>query len=55
MPSTSEAQARFMAICAHTKPRPARCPPVSVSKEFNRADAGGALLSGIRKHKPRKK
>jgi len=45
MPSTSPAQARFMAACAHGAGYPS-CPPQKVSTEFNQADAGSAMLSG---------
>ena len=42
MPSTSKAQARFMAACAHGAGY-SSCPPGKVSKEFNRADTGKKL------------
>jgi len=38
MPSKSPAQARLMAACAH-RANYEKCPPVSVAKEFNDADA----------------
>ena len=38
MPSTSPAQARLMAACAHGAGY-AACPPMSVAVEFNQADA----------------
>ena len=44
MPSKSQAQARFMAVCAHGGNFD-NCPPGKVSKEFNQADKGGKLLS----------
>lgn len=45
MPSKSKAQARFMAACSHGAGY-SKCPPKSVSKEFNQADKGGRLLRG---------
>jgi len=40
MPSSTPKQARFMAAVAHGwKPSNVKAPPVSVAKEFNRADA----------------
>ena len=52
MPSKSPAQARMMAAAAHD-PKFAKKVgvPQSVAKEFNQADAGGAMLK--KKH-PRK-
>ena len=45
MPSKSAAQARLMAAVAHGWRKPGGGgPPVSVAKEFNREDEGGALL-----------
>lgn len=45
MPSKSPAQARLMAAVAHGWKKPGGGgPPVSVAKEFNRADAGGRML-----------
>lgn len=43
MPSKSAKQARFMAACAHGAGYKS-CPPESVAKEFNRADAGAGIL-----------
>ena len=43
MPSRSAKQARFMAACAHGSGYKS-CPPASVAKEFNRADAGSGIL-----------
>ena len=45
MPSHSEAQRRLMAAVAHGWKKPGGGgPPVSVAKEFNRADAGKPAL-----------
>ena len=57
MPSTSPAQARFMAACAH-RAGSASCPPMAVSTEFNQADKGTGRLKVAmallhRKHKGR--
>lgn len=49
MPSKTSKQARLMAACAHGA-KYKSCPPKSVAKEFNKADAG----SGILKRKKRK-
>ena len=38
MPSTSEKQRKFMAMCANGKKTTTKCPPKKVSKEFNQAD-----------------
>ncbi len=46
MPSTSPAQARFMAACAHGAGY-GSCPPAKVSHEFNQADKGTGIF---RKH-----
>ena len=43
MPSKTPAQARLMAACSHGA-RYESCPPVSVAKEFNRADQGTGML-----------
>lgn len=43
MPSKTPKQARFFAACAHGAGY-ASCPPSNVSKEFNQADKGGAML-----------
>lgn len=43
MPSKSPAQARLMAACAHGAGYKS-CPPQSVAKEFNQADAGTGIL-----------
>ena len=43
MPSKSAKQARLMAACAHGAGYKA-CPPASVAREFNRADAGTGML-----------
>lgn len=50
MPSKSAAQARLMAACSHGAGYNS-CPPAKVSKEFNQADKGSALLSTAMKHK----
>ena len=50
MPSSSLAQARFFAACAHGAGY-ASCPSEKVSHEFNRADKGSALLSSAMKHR----
>lgn len=45
MPSKTPAQARLMAAVAHGwHPTGMKGPPVSVAKEFNAADKGGAVL-----------
>lgn len=45
MPSKSPAQARLMAAVAHGWKKPGGGgPPVSVAKEFNKADTGGKML-----------
>jgi hypothetical protein len=45
MPSTSKKQARFMAAVAHGwKPSGTKAPPVSVAKEFNKADKGKGII-----------
>lgn len=45
MPSKSKKQARFMAAVAHGwKPDGVRVPPVSVAREFNKADKGTGIL-----------
>ena len=54
MPSKSQAQARFMAACAHGANFDS-CPPGKVSKEFNQADKGSKLLSMAMKNRPTKK
>lgn len=48
MPSVSEKQRRFMAMCAHS-PGKARgkCPPKAVAKEFNRADAKRKRIAAV--------
>ena len=43
MPSTSPAQARLMAACAHGADYPS-CPPKAVAQEFNQADRGTGIL-----------
>jgi len=48
MPSKTAKQARFMAACAHGAGYK-KCPPDKVSKEFNQADKGGALLKALTK------
>jgi hypothetical protein len=53
MPSKSPAQARLMAACAHGAGYQS-CPPDKVSKEFNQADKGGAMLHNAMM-KPKKK
>lgn len=55
MPSKSPKQARLMAAAAHN-PSFARKVgvPLKVAKEFNRADAGRGLLSGISRKKKAK-
>lgn len=50
MPSNTEPQARFFAACAHGAGY-ASCPPAKVSRDFNQADKGSALLSSAMKHK----
>jgi hypothetical protein len=46
MPSTTPKQARLMAAVAHGWHKPGGGgPPVSVAKEFNKADKGSAMLS----------
>ena len=56
MPSTSKAQARLMAAVAHDSAFAKRVGiPQSVGKEFNAADAGTGILSGMRVKKPRVK
>ena len=57
MPSTSAKQARLMSACAHGAGY-ASCPPMTVSTEFNQADAGTGRLKVAmvllhRKHKGR--
>lgn len=49
MPSKTESQARFMAACNHGAGY-ASCPPANVSREFNEADKGGALLRHAMQH-----
>jgi len=44
MPSTSPAQARLMAACAHGAGY-ASCPPKAVATEFNQADKGTGILA----------
>lgn len=45
MPSKTPKQARFMAAVAHGfKPSNVKAPPVSVAKEFNKADEGTERL-----------
>jgi hypothetical protein len=45
MPSTTKKQARFMAAVAHGwKPSQKKAPPVSVAKEFNKADVGKGVI-----------
>ena len=47
MPSTSPAQARLMAAVAHGWHKPGGGgPPVSVAKEFNKADKGKSFFQG---------
>ena len=46
MPSKSRKQARLMAACAHGA-KYGKCPPVKVAREYNRADAGTGILSGV--------
>lgn len=49
MPSTTAKQARFFAAAAHSASFARRVGvPMSVAKEFNRADTGGSLLSAKR-------
>lgn len=36
MPAKSAKQQRFMAMCAHSKKRPKRCPSRKVAREFSR-------------------
>jgi hypothetical protein len=43
MPSKTAKQARFMAACAHGAGYKS-CPPASVAKEFNAADAQSGIL-----------
>lgn len=50
MPSKTQKQAKFMAACAHGAGYD-KCPPQSVSKEFNQADKRAGTL----KKAPRKK
>jgi len=45
MPSVSKPQARLMAACAHGADYK-QCPPMKVSKEFNKADKGTGILKG---------
>lgn len=46
MPSTTPKQARLMAAVAHGWHKPGGGgPPVSVAKDFNRADKGSTMLS----------
>lgn len=53
MPSKSPKQARLMAAAAHDPKFAKRVGvPVSVAREFNQADKGGAMLS---KRRPRGK
>jgi hypothetical protein len=52
MPSKSPAQARLMAAAAHT-PGGYDGVPQSVGKEFNQADKGTGILSGITSHNKR--
>lgn len=50
MPSKSAKQARFMAAVAHNPKFAKRVGvPVSVAKEFNKADAGTGILRKKRK------
>jgi hypothetical protein len=45
MPSKTPKQAKFMAAVAHGwKPSKKDAPPVSVAKEFNKADKGTKVL-----------
>ncbi len=44
MPSKTKRQARFFAMCAHSKNPPASCPPKKVAKEFNKADEKTGIL-----------
>ena len=47
MPSTSPAQAKLMAAVAHGWHKPGGGgPPVSVAKEFNKADTGKSFFQG---------
>lgn len=56
MPSRTKRQARFMAAAAHNPAFAARAGiPVSVAQEFNRADAGGGLLSALPMRKKKRK
>lgn len=54
MPSKSAKQARFMAMLAHN-PKMAKEAgvPLSVAKEFNKADKGGKLLKRAMKKRPK--
>ena len=48
MPSKSKKQARLMAAVAHGWKKPGGGgPPVSVAKEFNRADENTGILVGL--------
>ena len=52
MPSKSKAQARLMAAAAHSPEFAKRVGvPVSVAREFNRADAGTGILSKGKRRK----
>jgi len=53
MPSKTQKQAKFMAACAHGSGYKS-CPPGKVSKEFNQADKGSALLSSAMKGKKKR-
>lgn len=43
MPSRSNKQSKFMAACSHGSEYKT-CPPMKVSKEFNRADKKTGIL-----------
>lgn len=52
MPSTSKKQAKFMAAAAHNPEFAKKAGiPVSVAKEYNKADSGRVDLQGIAKQK----
>ena len=56
MPSTSPAQAHFMAAIAHNPVFAHKVGvPMSVGREFNQADAGTGILTGPRPRSPFRK
>ena len=47
MPSTSDKQARFMAMCAHNpKHAKGKCPPAKVAKEYSQGDMQRRAIAG---------